>query len=49
MRRCKRILTLLIAVTFVTAAVPCTASAEQAVNVNMIISVAGSIEAACKA
>lgn len=33
MRRCKRILTLLIAVTFVTAAVPCTASAAQAVNV----------------
>ena len=48
MRRCKRILTLLIAVTFVTAAVPCTASAAQAVNVNMIISVAGSIEAACE-
>ena len=48
MKKFKRILTLLIAVTFVTAAVPCTASAAQAANVNMTISVAGSIEAACE-
>ena len=48
MRRFKRILTLLIAAVFVTAAVPCTAFAAQAVNVNMTISVAGSIEAACE-
>ena len=48
MRRCKRILTLLIAVTFVTAAVPCTASAAQIVNVNVTVSVAGDIAAACE-
>ena len=48
MRRFKRILTLLIAAVLVTAAVPCNASAVQAVNVNITISVAGSIEAACE-
>lgn len=48
MRRFKRILTLLIAAVLVTAAVPCNASAAQAVNVNMTISLAGDIEAACE-
>ena len=48
MKKFKKILTLLIAVTFVTAAVPCTASAAQTANVNMTISIAGSIEAACE-
>lgn len=48
MRRFKRILTLLIAAVLVTAAVPCNASAAQAVNVNMTISLAGNIEAVCE-
>ena len=48
MKKFKRILTLLIAVTFVTAAVPCTASAAQAANVNVTVSVAGDIAAACE-
>lgn len=48
MKKFKRILTLLIAVALVTAAVPCSVSAAQAVNVNITISVAGSLEAACE-
>lgn len=48
MKKFKKILTLLIAVTFVTAAVPCTASAAQAANVNVTVSVAGDIAAACE-
>lgn len=48
MKKFKKILTLIVAVTIVTAAVPCTASAAQAVNVNMTVSVAGKLEAACE-
>lgn len=48
MKVIKRISTVIAAVIFMAAAVPCTAAAAQAVNVNMTISVAGSIEAACE-
>ena len=48
MKVIKKISMVIAAVIFMTASVPCTASAAQAVNVNITISVAGSIEAACE-
>lgn len=48
MKVTKRISAVIAAVIFMAAAVPCTAAAAQTANVNMTISVAGSIETACE-
>ena len=48
MKKLKKILTLLIAAMLVTAAMPCSAAAAKTVNVNITVSVAGKLEAACE-
>ena len=48
MKKLKKILTLLIAAILVTAAIPCSAAAAETVNVNITVSVAGKLEAACE-